>query len=64
MRLIEILLLFAAVRSHTLTLEEINIKIRETEAQLLAIKNFNEYQSKMSIPLLTNTDLEQTLSVD
>lgn len=49
-------LIIACVASNTL--EELDLKIRETEARLQAIRYLSEYQTRMGVQTLTNSDIE------
>ncbi len=40
------------------TLEELDLKISETEARLQAIRYLSEYQAQMAVQALTNSDIE------
>lgn len=54
----KIFALVVACVAATLTLEELDLKIKETEARLQAIRYLSEYQARMGVQNLTNQDIE------
>ena len=56
-----ILVLIAACVASLTQLEELDLKIKEVEARLQAIKYLSEYQERMGVQTLANSDIEQTL---
>lgn len=53
-----ILVLIAACVASITQLEELDLKIKEVEARLQAIKYLSEYQERMGVQTLANSDIE------